>query len=62
MAAQGRAEQPQRSVFYLTVTVVALLVSVYLAFQVIGFLLRVALLVLAIVVAVAAYRAWTDSR
>jgi hypothetical protein len=42
-------------------TVVALLVAVYLAFQVIGFLVRLALLVAAVLIAVAAYRAWRNS-
>ena len=45
----------------LVVTVVALLVAVYLAFQVIGFLVRLALLVAAIFIAIAAYRSWKDS-
>jgi hypothetical protein len=46
---------------HLALTVAALLVTVYLAFQVIGFLVRFALLVAAGLIAFAAYRAWERS-
>ena len=54
-AGQGRSLAP------IVVTVVALLLAVYLAFQVIGFLVRLALLVAAVLIAIAAYRTWQDS-
>lgn len=50
------------SALSLAVLVVALLVAVYLAFQVIAFLVQLALLVAAVLIAVAAYRAWTRGR
>jgi hypothetical protein len=53
-AGQGRG-------LYLVVTVVALLIAVYLALQVIGFLVRLALLVAAVLIGMAAYRAWKRS-
>jgi hypothetical protein len=46
---------------YLVITVIALLIAVYLAFQVIGFLIRLALLVAAVLIGMAAYRAWRRS-
>ena len=46
---------------YLVVTIVALLIAVYLALQVIGFLVRLALLVAAVLIGMAAYRAWRRS-
>jgi hypothetical protein len=44
---------------YLLVTFLALLVVVYLAFQLIGFLFKLAFLVVAAVIGRAAWRAWT---
>ncbi len=46
---------------YLVITVIALVIAVYLAFQVIGFLVRLALLVAAVLIGMAAYRAWKRS-
>jgi hypothetical protein len=43
---------------YLAVTIVALLVAVYLAFQVIGFLFKLVLLALAVWIGLRAWRAW----
>ena len=48
--------------FYLAVTVLALIVAVYLALQVLGFLLKLLLLVVAAVVALSAYRAWRSAQ
>ena len=58
--ADGDVERTGRGGFYLALSVVALIVAVWLALQVIGFLLRLMLLVIAALVAVAAYRAWRD--
>jgi Flp pilus assembly protein TadB len=60
--ARGRREQPEGRAIYLFVTVVALLVAVYLALQVIGFLFKLVFLALAAVVAYYAYQAWRDRR
>jgi hypothetical protein len=57
--ARGRQEEERRG-FYLVVTVVALVVAVYLAFQVIGFFFRLVFLVLAAAVAYYAYQAWRE--
>ena len=43
-------------------TVVALLLAVYFALQVIGFLFKVVFLALAVVVAYVAYNAWQGTR
>jgi hypothetical protein len=43
---------------YLAVTVVALLATVYLAFQVIGFIFKLAFLALAVWIGLRAWRAW----
>jgi hypothetical protein len=43
---------------YLVVTAVALLVAVYLALQLIGFLFKLAFLVVAAMIGLAAWRAW----
>lgn len=43
---------------YLAVTVLALIVVVYLAFQVIGFLFKLAFLAVAALIGLAAWRAW----
>ena len=58
--ADGDVERTGRGGLYLALSVVALIVAVWLALQVIGFLLRLMLLVIAALVAVAAYRAWRD--
>jgi threonine/homoserine/homoserine lactone efflux protein len=60
-SASGRREQEGRAV-YLAVTVVALLVAVYLALQVIGFLFKLVFLALAAMLAYYAYRAWRNRR
>jgi hypothetical protein len=59
--AGGRRESTGRGV-YLLVTVVALLLAVYLALQVIGFLFKLLFLALAAAVAYHAYQAWRDRR
>jgi Flp pilus assembly protein TadB len=56
-----RREDHGRAV-YLVVTVVALLIAVYLALQVIGFLFKLVFLALAAAVAYYAYQAWRDRR
>jgi hypothetical protein len=43
---------------YLVVTVLALIAVAYLAFQLIGFLVKLAFLVVAFVIGLAAWRAW----
>jgi hypothetical protein len=59
--ADGRRERGGRGA-YLVVTVIALLVAVYFALQVIGFLFRVVFLALAAAVAYYAFQAWRDRR
>jgi hypothetical protein len=59
MAAQRETEA--HSGLYLAITVLALLVAVYFALQLLAFFLKLAFLVLAVVIAVAAYRAWRSA-
>jgi Flp pilus assembly protein TadB len=59
--AGGRRESEGRGV-YLLVTVLALLLAVYLALQVIGLLFRLVFLALVAAVAYYAYQAWRDRR
>jgi membrane protein implicated in regulation of membrane protease activity len=47
---------------YLAVTIVALVVAVWLGFQILGFLLKLLLFVAAVVVAFMAYGAWRAQR
>jgi hypothetical protein len=53
-------DEPARSPggLSLAVTVAALLVAIYLAFQIIGFLFKLLFLVAAVLVAWSAWRAW----
>ena len=62
MAVSESTEPSERSGLYLVVTVVALLIAVYFALQVIGFVFKIAFLVLAVVVAYVAYQAWQGTR
>jgi hypothetical protein len=62
MPVSERTERPERSGLYLVVTVVALLIAVYFALQVIGFLFKLLFLSLAVVVAYVAYNAWQGTR
>jgi hypothetical protein len=48
--------------FWLVVAVLAAIVAFWLALQVVGFLLKLLLLVAAVVIAVAAYRSWNETR
>ena len=59
MAARQEGGAP--SGLYLALTIVALLVAVYFALQLLALVLKVVFLVLAVVVAVAAYRAWRSA-
>jgi hypothetical protein len=47
---------------YLIVTIVALVLAVYLALEVIGFIFRLLFLALAAAVAYYAYQAWKEAR
>ncbi len=60
MGSSGTAPRSERSGLYLAITVIALLIAVYLALQVIGFLFKLAFLVLAVIIAMAAFRAWRE--
>ena len=62
MPVSERTERPEHSALYLVVTVVALLLAVYFALQVIGFLFKLVFLALAVVVAYVAYNAWQGTR
>ena len=48
--------------FWLVVAVVALIVAIWLGFQILGFVLKLVIFVAAIVLAVAAFRAWGEAR
>jgi hypothetical protein len=48
--------------FWLVVAIVAAIVAFWLALQVLGFLLKVVLLIAAVVIAVMAFRSWEASR
>ena len=48
--------------FWLVVAIVAALVAFWLALQVLGFLLKIVILIAAVVIAVAAFRSWEEAR
>jgi hypothetical protein len=48
--------------FWLVVAVLAAIVAFWLALQVLGFLLKLVLLVAAVLLAMAAFRAWGEAR
>ena len=48
--------------FWLVVAVLAAIVAFWLALQVVGFLLKLILLVVAVLIAVAAFRSWSEAR
>jgi len=58
MTGGGRANQPASSGLHLVVTLVALLATIYLALQVIGFLFKLLFIAVAALVGLAAWRAW----
>jgi hypothetical protein len=57
--ASERTHQPGRSVLYFALTVVALLVAVYLIFQLLGFVFKLLFFAAVVLIAVAALRAWS---
>lgn len=58
MTPPPRARTGEGSGIYLAVIVLALIAAVYLAFQLIGFLFKLAFLVAAVIIGMAAWRAW----
>jgi len=48
--------------FWLVVAVAALIVAIWLGFQILGFVLKVLIFVAAVVLALAAFRAWGEAR
>ena len=48
--------------FWLVVAIVAAIVAFWLALQVLGFLLKVVIMIAAVVVAVTAFRSWNEAR
>jgi hypothetical protein len=48
--------------FWLVVAILAAIVAFWLALQVLGFLLKVVILIAAVVIAVMAFRSWEASR
>jgi hypothetical protein len=48
--------------FWLVVAVAALIVAIWLGFQILGFVLKVVIFVAAVVLALAAFRAWGEAR
>ena len=48
--------------FWFVVAILAAIVAFWLALQVLGFLLKVVLLIAAVLLAVAAFRSWNEAR
>ena len=48
--------------FWLVVAVLAAVIAFWLALQVLGFLLKVVIMIAAVVIALAAYRSWREAR
>jgi hypothetical protein len=48
--------------FWLVVAILAAVVAFWLALQVLGFLLKIVILIAAVVIAVMAFRSWEESR
>jgi len=48
--------------FWLVVAIAAVIVAIWLGFQILGFVLKLAIFVAAVVLAVAAFRAWEGAR
>jgi len=48
--------------FWLVVAIVAAVVAFWFALQVLGFLLKIVILIAAVVIAVMAFRSWEESR
>jgi hypothetical protein len=48
--------------FWLVVAILAAIVAFWLALQVLGFLLKVVILIAAVVIAVTAFRSWNEAR
>jgi hypothetical protein len=48
--------------FWLVVAVVALIVAIWLGLQILGFVLKLLVFIAAVVLAVAAFRAWEGAR
>ena len=48
--------------FWLVVAIVAAVVAIWLAFQILGFILKLVIFVAAILLAVAAFRSWDEAR
>lgn len=52
----------QSPTFWLVVAILAAIVAFWLALQVLGFLLKVVIMVAAVVVALAAFRSWKEAK
>lgn len=50
------------STFWLVVAVAAVIVAIWLGFQILGFVLKILIFVAAVVLAIAAFRAWGEAR
>jgi hypothetical protein len=48
--------------FWLVIAVAALIVAIWLGFQILGFVLKVVIFIAALVLALAAFRAWGEAR
>jgi hypothetical protein len=48
--------------FWLVIAVAAVIVAIWLGFQILGFVLKVVIFVAAVVLAIAAFRAWGEAR
>jgi hypothetical protein len=48
--------------FWLVIAVAAVIVAIWLGFQILGFVLKVVIFLAAVVLALAAFRAWGEAR
>ena len=55
-------ERETGATFWLVVAVAALIVAIWLGFQILGFVLKVVIFVAAVALALAAFRAWGEAR
>ena len=48
--------------FWLVVAIAAVIVAIWLGFQILGFVLKLIIFVAAVMIAIAAYRSWEEAR
>ena len=52
----------QHPTFWLVVAILSALLAIWLAFQILGFVLKLVIFVAAVMIAIAAYRSWEEAR